>query len=295
MRATTQSNIKLCNATALFAAVLLVTSMTVGESAAQPAAGKTPTATAPKPTAPAPKPTPPSTPATTAGKTPTASSSTPGAAPAAPAAGAPLPINPANVAPEAMPDPVRIRRLEQRVQALKERAWRAKARVGMLKESVLGGGIGAQALVMHSNDMGSSFRLVKLVYSLDGTQVFARTDDTAESLYKSKKFDIYAGPITPGSHSVSVLAVYRGNGYGVFKYLNKYTFQVRSSHTFNAGEGRTTKLEASGYEKGGATTPLEKRPAIDFKVAQIAAEKAEVTKTAADAKPAATPTPAPGK
>ncbi len=194
-----------------------------------------------------------------------------------------------------MPDPVRIRRLEQRVQALKERAWRAKARVGMLKESVLGGGIGAQALVMHSNDMGSSFRLVKLVYSLDGTQVFARTDDTAESLYKSKKFDIYAGPITPGSHSVSVLAVYRGNGYGVFKYLNKYTFQVRSSHTFNAGEGRTTKLEASGYEKGGATTPLEKRPAIDFKVAQIAAEKAEVTKTAADAKPAATPTPAPGK
>lgn len=299
MRATTQSNLKTTTTTALFAAVLLVTSMTVGESAAQPAAGTTPAAVAPKATpAATPAATPKATPAATPATTPTAAPATPTtpATPgAAPAVGAPVPVDPANVAPEAMPDPVRIRRLEQRVQALKERAWRAKARVGMLKESVLGGGIGAQALVMHSNDMGSSFRLVKLVYSLDGTQVFARTDDTAESLYKSKKFDIYAGPITPGSHSVSVLAVYRGNGYGVFKYLNKYTFQVRSSHTFNAGEGRTTKLEASGYEKGGATTPLEKRPAIDFKVAQIAAEKAEVTKTAADAKPAATPTPAPGK
>ncbi len=287
MRATTKSNITMSNATALFAAVLLVTSMNLGEAVAQPAAGTTPTAATPK-TTPATSPaaaTPGTTPATTAGTAPGT----------APVAGAPLPIDPANVAPEAMPDPIRIRRLEQRVQALKERAWRAKARVGMLKESVLGGGIGAQALVMHSNDMGSSFRLVKLVYSLDGTQVFARTDDTAESLYKSKKFDIYAGPITPGSHSVSVLAVYRGNGYGVFKYLNKYTFQVRSSHTFNAGEGRTTKLEASGYEKGGATTPLEKRPAIDFKVAQIAAEKTEATKTATDAKPAASPTPAPGK
>ena len=297
MRATTQSNLKTATTTALFAAVLLVTSMTVGESAA----GTTPDAAAPKTTpavtpAAAPKaPAPATTPAATTPTATTPAATTPATPGSAPAVGAPAAVDPANVAPEAMPDPVRIRRLEQRVQALKERAWRAKARVGMLKESVLGGGIGAQALVMHSNDMGSSFRLVKLVYSLDGTQVFARTDDTAESLYKSKKFDIYAGPITPGSHSVSVLAVYRGNGYGVFKYLNKYTFQVRSSHTFNAGEGRTTKLEASGYEKGGATTPLEKRPAIDFKVAQIAAEKAEVTKTAADAKPAATPTPAPGK
>ncbi len=269
MRATTQTNPTIAKATSLFAAVLLATSMTAGVAAAQPTTA---------------------TPAT-------APATTPATAPATTPATAPAPVDPSNVPPEAMPDPVRIRRLEQRVQALKERAWRAKARVGMLKESVLGGGVGAQALVLHSNDMGSSFRLVKLVYSLDGTQVFARTDDTAESLYKSKKFDIYAGPITPGSHSVSVLAVYRGNGYGVFKYLNKYTFQVRSSHTFTAGEGRTTKLEASGYEKGGATTPLEKRPAVDFKVTQIAAEKTEPTKTASDATPAATPapTPAPGK
>ncbi len=182
--------------------------------------------------------------------------------------------DPATVDPESIPVNLRLRRLEQRVQALKERAWRAKARVGMLKESVLGGGIGAQATLVHVNKMGSSYRLTKLVYALDGTQIFARADDGAASLYKNKKFDILTGPISPGSHTISVIAIYKGHGYGVFKYLNKYTFTVRSSHTFTAQEGKATRIEAVGYEKGGATTRLEDRPAIDFKVtAGTGAEK----------------------
>lgn len=183
-------------------------------------------------------------------------------------------VDPATVDPEAVPTNLRLRRLEQRVQALKERAWRAKARVGMLKESVLGGGIGAQATLVHINKMGSSYRLTKLVYALDGTQIFSRTDEGAQSLYKSKSFDILTGPISPGSHTISVIAVYRGHGYGVFKYLTKYTFTVRSSHTFTAQEGKATRIEAVGFEKGGKTTRLEDRPAIDFKVtAGTSAEK----------------------
>jgi hypothetical protein len=168
--------------------------------------------------------------------------------------------------PEAIPVNLRLRRLEQRVQALKERAWRAKARVGMLKEAVLGGGVGAQATLVHINKMGSSFRLTKLVYALDGTQIFARTDEDATSLYKSKSFDVLTGPIAPGSHTISVVAIYRGHGYGVFKYLTKYKFTVRSSHTFTAQEGKATRIEAVAFEKGGKTTRLEDRPAIDFKV-----------------------------
>ncbi len=174
---------------------------------------------------------------------------------------------PPSPAPETndMPVNLRLRRLEQRVQALKERAWRAKARVGMLKEAVLGGGVGATASVLHRNKMGSSFRLIKLVYALDGTQVFARADDTG-ALHKSKQFEVLTGPIAPGSHTLSVLAIYRGHGYGVFKYLTKYKFTVRSSHTFTATEGKATRIEAVAFEKGTLTTPLEDRPAIDFKV-----------------------------
>lgn len=235
-------------------------------SPAKPATPATTPADGTKPATPAPSPTP--SPAPAPGEP--ADDATPPADPAGPAtAGEGAPVD-----PEAIPVNLRLRRLEQRVQALKERAWRAKARVGMLKESVLGGGIGAQATLVHVNKMGSSYRLVKLVYALDGTQIFARSDDSASSLYKSKSFDILTGPISPGSHTISVIAVYRGHGYGVFKYLNKYTFTVRSSHTFTAAEGKATRIEAVGFEKGGKTTRLEDRPAIDFKVtAGTSAEK----------------------
>lgn len=186
------------------------------------------------------------------------------------------PAEPAASVPVATDVPVnlRLRRLEQRVQALKERAWRAKARVGMLKEAVLGGGVGARAGIYHVNKMGNSYRLIKLVYALDGAQIFARNDPSG-SLHSKKKMDVLSGPISPGSHTISVLALYRGHGYGVFKYLNKYKFTVRSSHTFTASEGKGTTINVVAFERGGVTTPLEKRPAIDFKVSVSDGSKGE--------------------
>jgi hypothetical protein len=225
-----------------------------------------PTTTPPTTTPPAPLPagTPPPTPAPGTGAGTGAGTGT-----ATPPVGDPTLATNADgvpVDPEQMPVNLRLRRLEQRVQALKERAWRAKARTTQLKEAVLGGGVGAQATLVHVNRMGSSFRLHRLVYALDGTQIFARSAETNTNLYKTKSFDVLTGPISPGSHTISVLAIYKGHGYGVFKYLTKYTFTVRSSHTFTAAEGKSTRIEAVGFEKGGPTTPLDKRPAIDFKV-----------------------------
>ncbi len=177
------------------------------------------------------------------------------------------------VGPE-IPVNLRLRRLEQRVQALKERAWRAKARVGMLKEAVLGGGVGARANIKHVNKMGNSYRLIKLVYALDGAQVFARSDASG-ALHKESEFDVLTGPISPGSHTISVLVLYRGHGYGVFKYLKKYKFTVRSSHTFTASEGKGTSIKVVAFERGGVTTPLDKRPAFDFKVNVIDSGKSK--------------------
>lgn len=212
--------------------------------------------------------------ATTASKT---AEPTPPAAPATPAvtgdaqqAGSP---DVATVKPEDMPTAVRMRRLEQKTQALKERAWQLKARVQMLKEQMLGGGAGAQAVVAHASEMGASFRLIKLIYALDGTQVFVRTDDTGENLYKARGFDVFAGPISPGNHNLSAVATYRGHGYGVFEYLSKYTFTARGNQAFIAGEGKIAKVDCKGFEKGGPTTPLEKRAAIECKVTQVQPEK----------------------
>jgi hypothetical protein len=181
------------------------------------------------------------------------------------------PSAPAGIAPEDSPDTdevpvnIRLRQLEQRVQALKERAWRAKARTEMLKEAVLGGGVGARVAVVHENKMGNSFRRIKLEYTLDGQQIFSRTDQSG-ALHSQKTFDILTGPIAPGSHTIAVFAEYRGHGYGVFRYLNKYKFRVRSSHTFTASEGKGNSIRVVAFEKGGVTTQLEDRPAIDFKV-----------------------------
>ena len=136
--------------------------------------------------------------------------SLPGRAQEAPPATAEPPAAPTPT-PTAAPPPqpvgadqpagIRLRSLEQRVQALKEQAWRTKARVGMLKDSVLGGGIGARAIITHQNKMGGSFRMVKLVYALDGQQIFSRSDDTGK-LNDLKSIDILSGPIAPGNHTL---------------------------------------------------------------------------------------------
>ncbi|MBA3464359.1 MAG: hypothetical protein H0T46_30690 [Deltaproteobacteria bacterium] len=227
----------------------------------------------------------------------------PGATPAGAGSGAPAPTpppapgdpapDPATVKPEDMPTAVRMRRLEQKTQALKERAWQLKARVQMLKEQILGGGVGAQSLIAHVNEMGSSFRLIKLIYTLDGTQVFVRTDETADNLYKTKSFDIFSGPLAPGNHTLAIVATYRGHGYGVFAYLSKYTFTARGNQTFIAGEGKLSKIDCRGHEKGGPTMPMEKRPAVDCKVTEVAPEKpGGGPATPPPAAPAATPAPA---
>jgi hypothetical protein len=210
----------------------------------------------------------------------------------APVPTAPAPADPAPVKSEDVPTAVRLRSLEQKTQALKERAWQLKARVQLLKEQMIGGGVGAQATITHASDMGSSFRITKLLYTLDGTQVFVRTDDEGETLYKTSAFDVFTGPIAPGNHTLLATAVYRGHGFGLFSYLSDYTFTVTAPTAFVVGEGKNTKVACRGYEKGGATVAIEKRAAIECKVTESAPDKvSEPVQTT----PGTTPLPESGK
>jgi len=197
------------------------------------------------------------------------------AAPAAPAAGG----DAANS--------VRLRALEKNVNELKEQIFRTKARLNLLKETVLGGTLGAsRAVIRHKNEMGNSYSLIKAVYALDGVQIYAKADDTGR-LAEMKEFDVYNGAIQPGSHTLSVVMFYQGNGFGVFSYLKGYKMTVRSSHTFVAGEAKATAITVVGYEKGNMTTNLEDRPAVDFRVNVVATDSAPAA--------AATSTPAPAQ
>jgi hypothetical protein len=179
---------------------------------------------------------------------------------------------------------VRLRSLEKNVNELKEQIFRTKARLNLLKETVLGGVIGAsRAIIHHKNEMGSSFRLIKAAYALDGVQIYAKADDSG-ALAEMQDFDVYNGAIQPGSHTLSVALTYQGNGFGVFSYLKGYKFNVKSSHTFVAGDSKTTNITVVGYEKGNITTQLSEKPAVDFRVNVISAGEGGATAAAAPAK-----------
>lgn len=159
---------------------------------------------------------------------------------------------------------VRLRDLEQRINALKERIFQSKARLSLLAETVLQGVVaGAQAVIVHQNQMSRSYRLVKAMYALDGARIFSRADEEG-ALGDQSEIEIYHGSIVPGDHTVTVNLEYRGDGYGIFSYLKGYRFRVRSAHTFTAPENKSVSLRVIGYENGGPTAPLEQRPAVRY-------------------------------
>jgi hypothetical protein len=186
---------------------------------------------------------------------------------------------------------VKVRDLERKVNELKEQVFRSKARLNLLKETVLHGVIaGARSAIVFKNEMGSMYVPIKYTFALDGTEVFSKTDESGK-LGDQKEIEIYNGSITPGNHTLSVQLVYQGNAYGVFAYLKGYKFTARSSHSFTATEGKQLQLKVVGFEKGNAvTTDPKDRPAVDFREA-VADESGKVQKPA-DAKQPAQPAPA---
>ncbi|KYG01510.1 hypothetical protein BE20_52910, partial [Sorangium cellulosum] len=179
-------------------------------------------------------------------------------APAAPAAGAAAP---------AMDGPtyaVRLRDLEQRIDELKEQIRRSHTRLSLLSDTILsGGGAGSRASIRFNNELSSAFRVTRVLIVLDGAVQYNKTDQSG-ALAEQTEIPIFNGSVPPGDHTLQVLVNLQGNGYGVFSYLRGYRFEVRSSHSFTAVEGKTINLQAVAFEKGGVTTPLEERPAVRF-------------------------------
>jgi uncharacterized small protein (DUF1192 family) len=160
-----------------------------------------------------------------------------------------------------------VRALEERVSELKEKIFRTKARLLSLQEMVIGGDVstGAKAVLVHRNEMGSSFYLESAAYALDGAPIYTKADVDGD-LEGREEFEIFDGRVSPGEHQISVQLVYRGHGYGIFSYLEGYKFRVQSSNTFTAEAGKVITVRVVGFEKGGITAELKDRPAIRYDV-----------------------------
>jgi hypothetical protein len=182
---------------------------------------------------------------------------------------------------------VKLRDLESRVDELKDQIRRSHTRLALLSDTILGGGAaGSRAEVEFKNEMSNAFLLTRALFVIDGQIQYNRSDDSG-ALADQKDIPIYTGSVPPGDHTIQVALTFQGNGYGVFSYLRGYKFEVKSSHSFTAIEGKALTVTATSYEKGGVTTPLEQRPTIDWK------EKLEPIGASQTAAPAAAPGAAP--
>jgi hypothetical protein len=159
---------------------------------------------------------------------------------------------------------VRLRDLEQRVDELKDQIRRSHTRLALLSDTILGGGAaGSRAEVVFKDEMSSAFLLVRALFVIDNQVQYNKQDDSG-ALGDQKEIPIYTGSVPPGDHMIQVALTFQGNGYGVFSYLRGYKFEVKSSHAFTAAEGKSLEVIATAFEKGGVTTPLEQRPAIEW-------------------------------
>ena len=159
--------------------------------------------------------------------------------------------------------------IEAEVAALKDKIFRSKARLAVLRDTVLSGVMaGGRVLIVHRNLMGSGFRLVRVAVVLDGAQIFARSDETG-ALDQEDELPIFDGNLPPGPHEIAVELSYQGQGYGAFSYLKGYSFRSASNHSFAVGESGQFKLVSKGYERGNLTTEMKDRPAVDWQTVAI--------------------------
>lgn len=222
---------------------------------------------APKSAAPAPAAADASKPANAAGDAKAQQPARPAAAASSPAASSDAPQDSGQRETEVYGD--RLSGIQAEVDALKEKVFRSKARLAVLRETVLQGVMaGSRVVLSHRNLMGSGFRLTRVTYFLDGAQIFIE-EDTSGALDERDEITIYDGNIVPGPHNVRVQLTYRGNGFGVFNYLRDYTFEVVDDHEFSAPKDGAVKLVSVGFEGGNISTQMQDRPSIDWQTVTL--------------------------
>jgi len=154
--------------------------------------------------------------------------------------------------------------IEEQVNGLKERVFRSKATLQLLKEIVIqGSSSGSRGKVLHVNKLGRSYTIESISYYLDGQVKFSKVD-LSGGLGAQKQVSIFDGPLPPGDHNLSVHLKLRGNGFGVFSYVSNYVFNVQASTAFTAEDGKSCRVKALIDERGGIGRSFTERPSVKF-------------------------------
>lgn len=166
---------------------------------------------------------------------------------------------------------LKLRTLEEKIESLKDKIFRAKQRLSVLQESVgalddsnkddslpddafdkspanafFSGSLANSGVkIIHKNTVGELFKMNSAVFYLDDKQIFERNDATAEN-----EFDVYEGAAVAGSHNLSAFYVFEGKGYGLFSYLKNYTFKLNDEYPFTVEDGNLVEITVSPADKG---------------------------------------------
>lgn len=177
--------------------------------------------------------------------------------------------------------PDALRDVDRRIGDLKDQIFRAKARLSLLSEKHLRSAEGGvPTTVTQRNQLGVLYRLVRVVYEIDGREVFRR-EDSPQNPIPGGELPVWDGTLRPGEHTLSATLLYRGNGNRVLSYYDEYTYTVSAAHRFAVQDGAGTRIRVLCRERGNfATTAVENRPFIEFQVEDSSARKPAAEKGA---------------
>ncbi len=156
--------------------------------------------------------------------------------------------------------------LEEDVNLLKEQVFRSKATLQLLKEIVIQGrSTGSRAGVWHVNRLGPAYTLRSISFYLDGQSIHTKSDPSG-GLDISNEMKVWEGVVPPGNHNLTVSAVLQGNGFGVFSYVENYTFNVKSSYAFLAEDNSLASVRVVLDERRGVGRSFVERPQVVYEV-----------------------------
>jgi hypothetical protein len=156
-----------------------------------------------------------------------------------------------------------LRSVEEEVNRLKERVFRSKATLQLLKELVTEGStVGARLNIWHVNQLGGGYSMESVQYFVDGRNIFGKVDPSG-TLDTMRELKVFEQAIPPGEHNLRVQMVLRGKGYKIFSYLRDYQFRVQSNYSFSIEDGKLTLIRVVANTRGGLRNFAE-RPDIRF-------------------------------
>ncbi|MCB9595382.1 MAG: hypothetical protein H6719_21865 [Sandaracinaceae bacterium] len=161
----------------------------------------------------------------------------------------------------AQSDPLRA--LSRNIGELRSDAGQSYAHLRLLEEQLLGRTNGARVTIRQVSRVDPFFRLVSATYALDGHELITRQGDEL-----TDPLDVHEGIVGPGTHTLSVVLRYEGDGHGVVGYLPGYRFVVRSSHTVTIPAEGALELTVRPFTRA-PTVPFTERLGIEYEAREL--------------------------